>query len=50
MLWDKTRVSGRKTGDKSIASRIQGLRDQAQQCKKPRMQRVLEKWVLFQEI
>lgn len=50
MLWDKKQVSGRKTVDKSIAARIQGLRDQAQQCTKPRMQLVSEKWELFQEI
>ena len=44
------RVAGQRTGDKSIAARIQGLRDEAQQCTKPRMQRASEKLELFQEI
>ena len=44
------RVAGQRTGGKSIASRIQGPRDEAQQCTKPRMQRVSEKLELFQEI
>ena len=44
------RVARQRTGGKSIASRIQGLRDEAQQCTKLRMQRVSEKLELFQEI
>ena len=44
------RVARQRTGDKSIAFRIQGLRDEAQQCIKPRTQQVSEKLKLFQEI
>ena len=44
------RVARQRTRGKSIASRIQGLRDEAQQCTKPRMQQVSEKLELFQEI
>jgi len=50
MLSYKTQVARQITGDKSIAFRIQGLRDEAQQCTKPRMQQVSEKLELFQEI
>jgi len=44
------RVVRQRTGGKSSASRTQSLRDEAQQCTKPRMQRVSEKLELFQEI
>ena len=44
------RVARQRTEDKSIASHIQGLCDEARQCTKLRMQRVSEKLELFQEI